>query len=235
MATTNYTSRRQYLSQDELAQFADITVTDATEADDQISQAEEIIDGYVGFQRKAVNSDIFGRVSAATGSSFTLEAARHIGVFQKGFFLYCEVEIIRGTGAGQRRIISDNSYTTGVVTVRDAWTTTPDSTSYYRIYQLGKFPRAKDVWFDGNIDPQVYAKSIPEAIKRAVAAQVEYMISMGSSFFASDMSEVVSESIGDYSYTKSPPRGFGSSSQLIAPKAKMLLKGYINRKGVMVT
>ncbi len=56
---------------------------------------------------------------------------------------------------------------------------------------------------------------------------------MGDRYFASDKGSFQSEKIGDYEYDK----GNGSSSSggkqsfLIAPKAKLLLKGYINRVG----
>ena len=117
-------SRRQYVSQAELAEYADITITNTTEADDRISQAEELIDTYVGFQRKAVCDTIEGRVASATSTTITLEASRHQDTYQKNYFLYCEVEIIGGTGAGQRRTITGSTYE-GVITT-SSWTTTPD-------------------------------------------------------------------------------------------------------------
>lgn len=230
MATTSYTSRRGYLTQDELEQYADIDVTDATEADDQISQAEELIDAYVGPQVKAVKETIEGRVASATSTTITLEASRHQDVFQKNYFVYCELEIVGGTGIGQRKIITGSTYA-GVLTVVSSWTTTPDSTSYYKIYQLGKFPRQQDEYFDGNVSPQIYVKSIPEAVKRAVAAQVEYMIKVGASM-ADGTSTLQSETIGDYSYSRGD--GGGGSTNLIAPKAKQYLRGITNRRGVMI-
>jgi hypothetical protein len=45
------TSVRGYLSKDDLEQLANINITDDTEADDVISQAEEIVDEYVGFHQ----------------------------------------------------------------------------------------------------------------------------------------------------------------------------------------
>lgn len=224
-------SRRQYVSQAELAEYADITITNTTEADDRISQAEELIDTYVGFQRKAVCDTIEGRVASATSTTITLEASRHQDTYQKNYFLYCEVEIIGGTGAGQRRTITGSTYE-GVITT-SSWTTTPDSTSYYRIYQLGKFPRQCDEYFDGQATPQIYVKSIPEAVKRATAAQVEYAINQGDKFFSTDASTVQSEHIGNYSYTRGNDGGSAGTSALIAPKAKSYLKGIVNRKGTM--
>jgi hypothetical protein len=227
-------SKRQYLSQSELAEYADITITDSSEADDRITQAEELIDSYVGYQCKAVEEVIEGRVASATTTTFTLEASRHQNAYQGNFFLYCEVEIMGGTGSGQRRTITASTYA-GVLTVDSSWSTTPNSTSYYRIYQLGKFPREKESFFDGNVSPQVYVKSIPEAIRRATAAQVQFMITMGDNFFAGNSSTFDSERIGNYEYGRGGGGGSGDIAPLIAPKAKMLLRGYVNRKGVMVT
>lgn len=224
-------SRRAYLSQAELAEYADITITNTTEADDRISQAEELIDTYVGFQRKAVCDTIEGRVASATSTTITLESSRHQNTYQKNYFLYCEVEIIGGTGVGQRRVITGSTYE-GVITT-SSWTTTPDSTSYYRIYQLGKFPRQCDEYFDGQATPEIYVKSIPEAVKRATAAQVEYAINQGDKFFSTDASTVQSEHIGNYSYTRGNDGGSAGTSALIAPKAKSYLKGIVNRKGTM--
>jgi hypothetical protein len=64
-----------------------------------------------------------------------------------------------------------------------------------------------------------------------MSAIVEYVIEMGDSFFAGDKSEMESESIGDYSYTKGA--GVGSIAKLISPKAKVLLKGIFNRTGTI--
>jgi hypothetical protein len=218
------TSRRNYLSQTELAQMANITITDTAEADDVINQAEEMIDGYIGFEDKFIPMQISETVERASTLSFTLDAI-HQNCYDRDHFKGCEVEIIGGTGEGQRRKITASTRE-GVCTIDSAWTTLPDSTSFYNIYQLGKFPRYQDVKFS-NEDPIVIYKSIPEAVKRAIAAQVEYIIEMGDSYFNGDKANIKSESIGDYSYTKDK---VGTAS-LIAPKAKQLLHGLVNRVG----
>ncbi len=231
-------SRRQYLTQTELAQFADITIIDPTEADDQISQAEEIIDAYIGVQDQFLDMDfsnvIEGKAQAGGSTTLTLEN-RHSNVFLTNFFSYCEIEIIGGAGAGQRTIISSSTYPSTVVTFRDSFTTPCDSTSIYRIYQLGKFPRKKDVYLDAINPPSpIYYKNIPEAIKRATAAQVEYMIQQGSSYFKTDDMYKTAESIGDYSYQKARDGSGAGITQMIAPKAKMLLQGFVNRRGQII-
>lgn len=227
VSSTLPTSRRRYLSQDELTQFANITITDTDEADDVISQAEEMIDAYVGFENKFIPQIYSELVESATNLTFTLDDD-HQNTFDKDHFKGCEVEIIGGTGEGQRRTIT-GSTRAGVCTVDSAWDNNPDSTSFYRIYQLGKFPRPCDV-ISSNNEPVVVYKSIPEAVKRAVAAQVKYIIEMGDTYFDTDKSELTGESIGDYSFTKDSNKMAGTAS-LIAPKAKQLLRGLVNRVG----
>lgn len=230
ISSTLPTTPRGYLSQSELAQFADITIEDTAEADDQIGQAEELIDSYVGFHRKFFTYDLKGKMTNISGTNFTLELEDQ-STYYDGQLVGCQVEIIGGTGVGQRRKISANTYA-GVCTVQDAWTTTPDTTSIYHIYQLGKFPRPQDVYFENQNTPYTYYKQIPEAVKRAVAAQVEYFIEMGPTYFSTNKSEITEEEIGDYRY-KADSTKVGNMS-LIAPKAKILLHGYVNRTGSWV-
>jgi hypothetical protein len=218
-------SRRHYLTLTQLAEYADVEITDNAEAIDRIEQAEELIDSFVGFQEKAIPSEILGRAVSGTTGTLTLETDQQ-NTFYEDYFKYCIVEIIGGTGIGQTSPITASSYA-GVITF-DTMTTAPDGTSYYRIYQLSKFPRIQDVYFDSTYSK--YNRFIPEAVVRATAAQVQYVIEMGDNFFSTNKGDMQSESIGNYSYTK---MGGGSDNQLIAPKAKLLLKGITNRKGKM--
>jgi hypothetical protein len=224
------TSRRNYLTIAELEQFADITVLDTTEALDQISMAEEIIDSYVGPQNSFIQDSFNGKAQSGTTTSFVLDSA-HQNNFETDYLAGCMVEFIGGTGAGQRVRITANT-STGTVTMETV-TTAPTSTSVYKIFQVGKFPRFSDTWYNGNETPAKHYKSIPEAVKRATAAQVEYIIQMGSSFFSTDDSSKSSESIGDYSYTNA--EGSGTVDRLIAPKAKLLLRGIKNRLGRIIS
>lgn len=221
-------SRRKYLTTAEYTTFNSGTTTDTA-----ITNAEELIDDYVGFQCKDIREVIDGLAAGGGSNTITLEAQRHQNVFQADYLIYCVIEIIGGTGSGQLRTISSSTYA-GVVTVDDAWSTAPDSTSYYKIYQLSKFPRNKDSFYDGNVTPNKYFKSIPEQVKRAVAAQVEYMAAMGADFFTGEASQLQSETIGDYSYSRGSASGGGGGNNLIAPKAKQALRGFVNRKGVMI-
>lgn len=225
-------SRRGYLTQTELAQYADITITDSTEADDQISQAEEMIDAYVGPQPKFRNYFISAR--AQSGSTNTIQlVSYHSNTQQLNYWVGCEVEILGGSGqsASTRPHITSSSFA-GLVTVDSAFTAAIDSTSQYKIYQLGKFPRVQDSYYEGIGNPTSWYFQIPEAVKRAVAAQVAFMITQGKNYFDSDATYMDQEKIDDYMYrrnTTSP-----TSHLLIAPKSKEYLRGIMNRKGVFL-
>ena len=218
-------SRRGYITASEVNELCGTTPTDV-----QINEAEELIDAYVGPQSKFVEEIIEGRASSGGSNTLTLQD-KHQNVYEQDYLKGCEIEIVAGTGVGGRRVITGQTKA-GVCTLLSNWDTAPDATSVYRIYQLGKFPRQQDVTYFSESTPYIYGKQIPEMVKRATAAQIEFMIEMGDTFFKSSTPELQSESIGDYSYAK----GSGASiEQMIAPKAKMLLSGFKNRKGQITT
>lgn len=220
-------SRRGYVTTTEV----DELIGSGSSTDLQISEAEELVDAYVGFHEKYIREFIEGMASSGGASQITLEDI-HQNNYDTDYMKGCEIEILGGTGAGQRKIITGQTKA-GVLTVSSAWATAPDSTSFYRIYQLGKFPRIKDVSSYSRTGTTTVYKQIPENIKRATAAQVEYMVAMGDNFFKTNKSQLLSERIGDYSYTS----GDGTSKtveQMIAPKAKDLLRGFRSRKGAII-
>lgn len=222
-------SRRLYATATEINAAFGFTPTDA-----QMDIAESLIDSYVGFQEKFLCHPITGRAAAGGAASITLEVSQQ-NLYELDYFKYCEVEIIGGTGAGQRRTVSTNVKASGLVTVSANWDTVPDATSIYRIYQLGKFPREKDAVFYSSSAPFAYAKSIPDAVRQAAMAQVEYMHNMGDTFFGTDKADKVSEDIGDYSYENAASGvGVTGVSKFIAPKAKLLLKGIRNVTGRLI-
>lgn len=222
-------SRRNYVTAAEVLELAGFTPTDV-----QISKAEEMIDAYVGPQDRFFTGKLARRASAGGANTLTLHTDDQ-NQFDVDYLKWCEIEIIGGTGVGQRRIIT-GSTRAGVVTVDTAWATPPDATSFYSIYQLGKFPRSQDVVYYSQEAPFTYYKQIPEAVKRATAFQCEFMNAMGDTFFSTDKSDKNSESIGDYSYSRSNNAGSsgGGSARLIAPKAKDILHGIVNRTGEIV-
>lgn len=223
-------SRRQYATIDEVEQFADVTSTDDTEFEDKISQAEELIDAYVGPQNQHFRGTYHGQITALTNSNKTIADTASTSQLNvaNDYFSYSVLEIIGGTGVGQRGYIASSNKDNKTVTLATALSTTPDTTSVFKIYQLGKFPRIQDV-YSGPSGLQYY-KSIPDAVKRAVAAQVAFMIDQGDTFDAPDFE---SESFLNYSYTRGKDNG--SLSKLISPRAKVLLRGITNRTGRLIT
>lgn len=218
-------SRRGYATTDD--------ITGST--DDQITLAEQLIDAYVGFQDKAVAGNVRGEVSSyndGTKTLFDTGAGNLLGSYDDNYFVGCELEIIGGTGSGQRGRITASSKDDHSVTLADALGTDPDTTSVYRIYQLAKFPRKKDSYH--STENLKWYREIPDAIKQATIAQTEYIISQGDEFFEGDQSDFDSERIGNYSYS----RGSAGQSALIkmmAPKARVLLRGYKNSTGRIIS
>lgn len=246
-------SRRQYITSSYLTEYLSGTTlnSDFSSADDLISLAEEMIDSYVGPQIKwfriasssnvgiytppdwepnaPINRELRGRVSAVVSSTvFKLQTYQQ-NAYQIDFFANCWIEIIGGTGVGQTNWITTSDLS-GQITVQNTWTTALDTTSVYRIYQLGKFPRQQDVYFDGLNQPTRYYKTIPEAVQRAVAAQCSYINRMGRAFFESDAPYMQSQRVGSYSYTRANSKGDATRMQ-IAPEARQALRGIVNRKG----
>lgn len=218
-------SRRGYVTTSEVNDFAGIS--NATDL--EISEAEELIDAYVGYQCPFIEHPIVGKAQSGNTTSFILETT-HQNSFQAGYLVGCFAEIIGGTGIGERKKITAQTADGHITT--DAFTATLDSTSIYKIYQLGKFPRAEDVEFYSVDGSNTYYKSIPEMLKRAVAAQVEFVRAMGEDFFKTDQAEKVAEKIGDYSYQNA--QGVSSINKLIAPKAKHFLRGLTRRTGAII-
>lgn len=216
-------SRRNYITADEVNELAGFTPTDA-----EISEAEEIIDAYVGQQDRFYTQELRGRATAGGTNTINLQDD-HVNIYENDYFKLCEVEIIAGTGSGQRKTIL-SSTKAGVITTQSNWTTAPDSTSIYRIYQLGKFPRHRDVFYFTDSEPYQYAKAIPEKVKRATAMQCQYMHEMGDSMFATDKADKIRETIGDYEYENAK----AGAARLIAPRAKVLLNGIRNITGEIV-
>ncbi len=226
ITSTVPTSRRGYASNAEIAEYIGVAVNliDAV----KVELAEHLIDEYCGYHERFLQNKITGLATAGGSLTITLDS-NQLNMYENGYLTYAEVEIIGGTGAGQRRKITANTKA-GVVTVDTAWTTVPDTTSFYQIYQIGLFPRrCCDVVYDSE-HTQTYYKTIPEPIRRAVCAQYEYIIGMGDGYFQTDKSNKTSESIGDYSYSG----GRSGVNTLIAPKAQTLLTGYVKKYGTII-
>lgn len=251
-------SRRQYITPTYLTGYlGSQTLTgDFPSPDALIEMAEEMIDSYVGPQRKwfqldssfiagvytppdyepetPVVKELRGRITQVVDPSNYMIETWQQHAYQNNFFQMCNLDVIGGKGFGQSYLISASTLS-GQITVTNidgtALTVAPfDTTTVYRIYQLGKFPRDRDVFYNTFQNPTFYYKSVPEQVREAVAAQAEYINKMGLSYFTSE--RLTSEHIGPYSYTRAAHSV--KDETLIAPKARMLLRGYMSRRGTMM-
>ena len=62
-----------------------------------------MIDSYVGAQQPAVSVTLLGLASAGSATGLTLQTNQQ-NVYEKDYFKTCLVEIIGGTGEGQRTV-----------------------------------------------------------------------------------------------------------------------------------
>ena len=193
--------------------------------------AEQVLDNYVGHQDKAVEGNYQGQItSLLTKTVIDTNSSTQLNVTDD-YFKYCVIEMLSGNAAGEIRPIISSSKDNKSVTLKDDWTTTPAVGDYFKVYQFGKFPRQCDS--TNNPSGTTFLKTIPQAVKDALIAQVAFQAQMGDAYFAGDDSDKESESIGNYSYS----RGSGSASssvKMLAPKARMLLRGIKNSLGRLV-
>lgn len=230
MSVTLTTTLRNYITIAQLQSLASINVINNSEALRRIDRAETAIDDYLGYQPQSICEDFRGNVSAVTGKEvIDTNPASQLHIID-GWFSHGVIEIIDGAGAGQIRYITDSSYDNRSVTVADDFDTPLDTTSFYRIYQIAKFPRAQDVY--SRQDGRRFYKAIPDPIKRAVAAQIEFMIQQGDAYFVGNQADISSEHIDNYSYSK-VTAGQSPTVSALAPRARTLLRGYKNSMGTL--
>jgi len=218
-------TKRNYVS------LADVQTIESAATLEQTASAERAIDDYVGVQQRHIPQTFQGQITAVTGTNKTFaDTANTTHLYQRdGYFANCILEIIGGTGVGQAKLITSSNYDNRTVTITDVFTTTPDTTSVFRIYQLGKFPRARDVF--QNSAGTAYYKTIPDAIKEAVKAQVSFIIAQGETFFTGDNADKESETIDNYSYSRGGAQA--STVRLLSPRARTLLRGLKNSLGTL--
>lgn len=195
--------------------------------------AEQLIDEYVGYQDKSIAVEYRGKISALSNSNKTIADTNDSSQLDllDNHFNFCVIEFLTGACAGEVRTIISSDRDDKSVTIKDATTGTPAVGDVFKIYQLGKFPRQKDVSVFPSSD--TYYKSIPQAVKDAVLAQVAFQAQMGDAYFSGDDSDKQSESIGNYSYSRGTA-GASSSVKFLAPRARVLLRGIKNSTGRLV-
>jgi len=214
--------------------LATVQATTAAADLNDIDLAEQLIDQYVGFPNKHVPVEYQGQVSALGNSNKTIIDTNDDSQLEvnDNYFKFCVIEFITGACAGEVKAITSSDKDDKSVTVTDAFTGTPVVGDVFKVYQLGKFPRQKDATVAPSAD--TFYKTIPQNVRDAVVAQVAYQAQMGDAFFAGDDSDKESESIGNYSYSRGGGGGSSSSVKFLAPRARILLRGFKNLTGRLV-
>lgn len=226
-------SLRGYLNDSQYQQITGgASLGDEATSSTIIGKAEAIIDAYLGNWQPAIITQYDGAAADATKSGLTI-APEHVsqmpGVnYLKGMV----IEMLSGNAEGIFRIIKSQT-ATGALTFDADFddAKAPEAGDIYHIYQMGKVPRARtnDLKSFVSLDTITYVKTVPAALREAVAWQIKYMQELGDTYFDSAQLNMDSEHIGSYSYTKSDNAKGGRA--IIAPKARQALSGtgLINR------
>lgn len=214
-------TRRNYIETSE--------VSGATDA--QVALAEELIDVYVGVQDKHFKNEYDGEITSLLSGNKVIDASSLSQLKQQNtnVFSRCVIELVTGDAAGTIRLITASDGSDYSVTYDGDAIADIAVGDVFRIYQLAKFPRQKDQFTRNSI----YYKTIPRAVKDAVIAQTQFIIEMGDDYFNGNEADAGSESIGNYSYSNSSGNGGQQSAvvKMVAPKARTLLRGIVNRLG----
>jgi hypothetical protein len=114
--------------------YVDVTAAELTAAGDAtlLVKSTEGVASVLPLPLEAASDS--GVAQAAAASSLTLRAAAS---GTNDIYNGQQVEIVRGTGAGQVRTIIDYVGSTNVATLDRAWITNPDSSSVYKITDTG--------------------------------------------------------------------------------------------------
>lgn len=221
---------RGYLTDTQYQQITGAAALGDT-ADKIINRAEAIIDGYIGNWLPAIAAQYDGALASVTDGSNVTLATEHVtqmpGVnYLKGMV----IEMLTGDAAGQYRMIESQT-ALGLLTLDTAFNPVPVAGDIYHIYQMGKVPRARtnDLRSFAASGTTTYVKTVPAALREAVAWQVKYMQELGDQYFDGQQLLMNSESFGGYSYQKGENAQGGKA--IIAPKARQVLSGtgIINR------
>lgn len=88
----------------------------------------------------------------ATGGGASTITARSGGVAADDILNGATIELVRGTGAGQVRTISDCVSSTGVITVDSAWVTQPVSGTVYIVHPRVGLPPLSNAFIQAEVD-----------------------------------------------------------------------------------
>lgn len=232
-------SEHNYITPNELPDFIHTMsgVTNPTIAAQFISEAERIVDVYVGPAPKFY-PELKGSLAAQVASGGTTWTAQMFGDRDQNYWSMggVYVEVTKADTApnlvGQSRQVIASSG--NAVTLASGFDELAPLGTEFIYRQRSRFPRVQDRDLRG--DPRM-----PDDLKPAVAYQVEYGIMYGSeefglgcSLIATDPDDgIQSRSYGSgYSETKAPTQRRGLAVW-IAPKARMQLRRLLNATGYL--
>jgi len=234
-------SRLNYITPGKLAQYIHTMsgVTDNDQAASFITDAERIVDAYVG-PAPRFYTDQTGDTSAviASGTSASVVTADVFGDRRPNYWAkgghYLHVLDVPGSPSsaliGESRLIVAS--TSGQVTLVSGFLTDVPSGSTFWLHQESAFPR---VWDTDNFG----TPRLPDVLENAVALQVEYGILYGSEAFGLGDSGVATDEgasvqsrtyASGYSESRQPGQERGLA-RWTAPRARALLRSIMSNAG----
>ena len=120
----------------------------------------------------------WGYAAAGAADTITLAAAH---TATDDLYNGRKIKIVRGTGSGQERTISDYVGATKVATVSSAWTTQPDATSVYRIDNCPLDVALPSPTYDSTIEPPYIAAPFSYGSYAAVISKVSFNLGLTTS------------------------------------------------------
>jgi hypothetical protein len=230
-----------YILPSELAAYIHsmASVTNEAVAATFISDAERVVDAFVGPGRKFYPR-LGGETAAEIASGATTLTAEIFGDRRPDYWAAGGAYITLVSAAdsslnGERRLIVA-SLNPNTVTLVSGFDAVLAAGAQFYFQQESAFPRIwdQDTW--GNPD-------IPELLKAAVAAQVEYGIVYGSEAFGLGDTDIAADTSGDIT-SRSYGSGYSESRDArrkdgmavwIAPRARVLLRQLLSSTGRLVS
>lgn len=226
-----------YIQPSELAEriHSMASVTDEAIAATFITDAERVVDAFVGPGQKFYQR-LGGQTSAEIASGATALTAAIFGSRRPNYWAAggAYIRLVSAADSslnGERRLIVASA-NPDTVTLASGFGATLAAGAEFQFQQESAFPRIwdQDTW--GNPD-------MPELLKAAVAAQVEYGIAYGSEAFGLGDDAIVADTAGDIT-SRSYGSGYSESRDArrkdglavwIAPRARVLLRRLLSSTG----
>lgn len=152
-----------------------ITAIDTTLKTITIDVSRTVSAGDVIFETTAssssplVKANLTGTATAGASSTITLPTGFSV---TDDAYNNLDIMITSGTGAGQRRTISDYVGSTKVATVSSSWTTTPDSTSVFVVYKVP----VTGTWSNLGTNESTFTLGTNDTIFTTNDIQIEYSL-----------------------------------------------------------